>query len=75
MVEFIDRLRGEFGVEPICKVLQVAPNTYYAARRRRLSARALRDVVMMEVLMVLVGGQPQGLRGAQAVEGGPTSRA
>jgi putative transposase len=34
-------------------VLQVAPSTYYAAKRRQPSARALRDVVMMQVLMVL----------------------
>jgi putative transposase len=53
MVEYIDRHRDEFGVEPICTVLRVAPSTYYAARRRQLSARALRDAVMMEALMVL----------------------
>lgn len=32
-----------WGVEPICAVLQFAPQTYYAARKRPLSARALRD--------------------------------
>ncbi|WP_235020254.1 IS3 family transposase [Ruania rhizosphaerae] len=31
------------GVEPICKVLQMAPSTYYAARNRPPSARALQD--------------------------------
>jgi putative transposase len=34
-------------------VLQVAPSTYYAARRRAPSARALRDAVMMPVLLAL----------------------
>jgi putative transposase len=55
IVGFIDEHRGEFGVEPICRVLQVAPSTYYAAKQRVLapSARAVRDVVMMQVLMVL----------------------
>ena len=53
MVEFIDQHRGEFGVEPICDVLQVAPSTYYSAKRREPSARAVRDTVMMQVLMVL----------------------
>jgi putative transposase len=56
MVDYIDQHRDEFGVEPICRVLQIAPSTYYAARRRQLappSARALRDAVMMQVLMVL----------------------
>jgi putative transposase len=35
--------------------LQVAPSTYYAAKRREVepSARAVRDAVMMQVLLVL----------------------
>jgi putative transposase len=53
MVDYIDQHRDEFGVEPICRILQVAPSTYYAARGRAPSARALRDVVMMQALMVL----------------------
>ena len=53
MVGYIDRHHDEFGVEPICGVLQIAPSTYYAAKRRQLSARALRDAVMMQLLMVL----------------------
>ena len=31
------------GVEPICEVLEVAPSTYYAAKRRRPCRRRLRD--------------------------------
>ena len=55
IVDYVDQHRDEFGVEPICRALQVASSTYYAARRRRVapSARALRDAVMMQVLMVL----------------------
>ena len=53
MVAYIDAHRDEFGVEPICAVLQIAPSTYYAAKSRALSARAARDAVMMQVLMVL----------------------
>jgi putative transposase len=34
---------ARFGVEPICRVLQVAPSSYYAARSRQPSARALAD--------------------------------
>ena len=30
MVTFIDDHREEYGVEPICKVLPIAPSTYYA---------------------------------------------
>ncbi|MFU1912269.1 IS3 family transposase [Bordetella hinzii] len=45
---YIDRHRDVYGVEPICKVLQVAPSAYrrHVARRRdpsRRSARAIRD--------------------------------
>lgn len=43
MTRFIDAHRDRFGVEPICRTLQVAPATYYAARSRPPSARALRD--------------------------------
>jgi putative transposase len=52
-VAFVDANRDEFGVEPICRVLQVAPSTYYAAKARQPSARAVRDVVMLQVLWVL----------------------
>ena len=34
IVEFIDVNRDELGVEPICKVLQIAPSSYYAAKKR-----------------------------------------
>jgi transposase InsO family protein len=40
---FIDESRERFGVEPICRVLQVAPSSYYARRARPPSARAQRD--------------------------------
>jgi transposase InsO family protein len=36
----------KLGVELICRVLQVAPSTYYAARYRAPSARALSDAVL-----------------------------
>jgi putative transposase len=53
MVRYIDEHRDEFGVEPICRVLQVAPSTYYAAKTRPLSARAVRDAVMVPILVAL----------------------
>jgi putative transposase len=48
MIAFIDGHRADHGVEPICKVLPIAPSTYHdhVARRRdpaRLPARARRD--------------------------------
>jgi putative transposase len=54
-VAFVDEHRDEFGVEFICTQLQVAPSTYYAVKRRQIvpSARAVRDAVMMQVLLTL----------------------
>jgi putative transposase len=43
MIAYIDRHRDRFGVEPICQVLPIAPSTYYDAKNRLPSARALRD--------------------------------
>jgi len=53
MIGFIDAHRGAYGVEPICKVLPIAPSTYraHAARRRDASllpARARRDIALKE---------------------------
>jgi putative transposase len=53
MVRYIDEHRDEFGVEPICTVLQVAPSTYYAAKSRSVSARAMRDAVLIPVLVAI----------------------
>ncbi len=55
IVGFIDEHRDQLGVGPICKALQVAPSSYYAAKKRETqpSARAARDAVLMQVLMVL----------------------
>jgi putative transposase len=43
MIAYIDANRDRFGVEPICRVLPIAPSSYYAAKNRPPSARALRD--------------------------------
>jgi putative transposase len=40
---FIDAYRERFGVEPICRVLQFAPSTYWSTKRRPPSARSRRD--------------------------------
>ena len=52
MIAFIDDHRKAYGVEPICKVLPIAPSTYhaYAARRAdpgKLPARARSDAALM----------------------------
>jgi putative transposase len=52
MSAFIDAHRGEFGVEPICDVLQVAPSTYYAVKVREAKPRprTLRDREVMTAI-------------------------
>ena len=49
MISFIDDHREAYGVEPICKVLPIAPSTYHerVAQRQdptRLSTRARQDL-------------------------------
>ena len=39
MITFIDRKKHEYGVEPICKEMQIAPSTYCAATSRPPSKR------------------------------------
>lgn len=51
MISFIDEHRSVLGVEPICKLLPIAPSTYYDAIAKRadvdrLSVRARRDMAM-----------------------------
>ncbi len=51
MISFIDDHRGDHGVEPICKVLPIAPSTYrdHVAKRvdpEKLSARAKKDMAL-----------------------------
>jgi putative transposase len=51
MIKFIDDYRGLHGVEPICKVLLIAPSTYHdhVAKRRdpeKLSVRSKRDMAL-----------------------------
>jgi transposase InsO family protein len=51
MIAFIDEHRAIHGVEPICRVLPIAPSTYHAHAARcadpgKLSARAQRDATL-----------------------------
>ena len=53
MVTFIDEQRDEYGVEPICKVLPIAPSTYYEQKARqadpdRLPPRVRRDAMLSD---------------------------
>jgi putative transposase len=65
-VRFVDASRDRFGVEPICRVLQVAPSSYYAAKRRRPCQRRVRDEVL-KVEIARVHAANYGVYGARMV--------
>ena len=55
MVAFINNHREAYGVESICRVVPIAPSTYYRHRARHLdptrrSARAMRDEVLKAII-------------------------
>lgn len=71
MYEFVEKHRGDYGVEPICAVLEIAPSSYYEARlqARDASRRALRvqrDAVVREEVR-RVWKESEGLYGARKV--------
>jgi transposase InsO family protein len=55
MVAFIDDHRKAYGVEPICRVLPIAPSTYFRHKTQqrdpsRRSSRAQRDAVLRAII-------------------------
>ena len=53
MVAFIDAHRAEFGVEPMCAELPIAPSTYYELKARehhpeRVPPRQRRDALLCD---------------------------
>ena len=80
IVAFIDANKDDvvdgrrLGVEPICRVLQVAPSSYYAARDRPPSARAQRDAELVPRLVELWKKNYEVYGVAEAVEGRPARR-
>jgi transposase InsO family protein len=55
MTSFVDAYRDDYGVEPICRVLEIAPSTYHEHARRRARpetapARLHRDVVLKQAI-------------------------
>ena len=55
------------GVEPICSVLQFAPATYYAAKARPPSARAVRDEELKPEIARVHARELRGLRRRQGL--------
>ena len=79
MITYIDDHQDRYGIEPICEVLPIAPSTYYDAKRRPPSARAVRDA-RLKAEIRRVDAENFGVYGAQKVwrqlnrEGIPVAR-
>lgn len=48
VIALIDNHRGRFGVEAMCRALDIPPSTYYARKAHTPSARQQRDAVLLE---------------------------
>ena len=71
MIDFIEDHRGVFGVEPICRVLPIAPSTYHqraleAREPERASARSRSDAAL-RVEIARVWEENRQLYGARKV--------
>ena len=80
MIAFIDDHREDYGVEPICKVLPIAPSTYHdhAAKRAdpaRLSARARRDMALKPEIERVFAGELRRLWRAQGLAAAASAKA
>ncbi len=56
MVTFIDQQRATYGVEPICRVVPIAPSTYFRWKAAQTdptkrSARTIRDEVLKAIIL------------------------
>jgi putative transposase len=52
-MRFIDAHRDRFGVEPVCRVLEVSDKTYYAKKTRPPSKRSRDDLDLLEQIQVV----------------------
>ena len=72
MVDFVEEHCGEYGVEPICEVLPIAPSTYYEQTKRRRDpelrpARAKRDDRLRVEIKRVYDASHDGVYGADKV--------
>jgi putative transposase len=66
MIAYIEEFKHRYGVEPICRVLPIAPSTYHHARHSSSSARAVRDA-KLKVEIARVHAEHFGVYGARKV--------
>ena len=79
MTTYIDAHKNQFGVEPICRTLEMSPSTYYSATDRAPSARDVHDEHLQQAIE-FVWVQNRGVYGTEKVweklrqEGIPVAR-
>ena len=59
MIAFVDEHRGEFGVEPVCETIEIAPSTYYETKAQQRERSDGRPVVGTTRSLVEVSGSRQ----------------
>jgi putative transposase len=73
MIAYIHAHKDRYGVEPIWRVLPIAPSTCYAAHHRPSSARAVRDAKLKGEI-ARVHAEHFGVYGAARCGGSCTAR-
>ena len=66
-MRYIDSRKSRWGVEPICRVLQFAPSTYYATRGRPPSARQVSDDALKPEIVRVHESNCDGVYGAKKI--------
>jgi putative transposase len=66
MIAYIEEFKHRYGVEPICRVLPIAPSTYHQHTKGPRSARAVRDA-KLKVEIGRVHAEHFGVYGARKV--------
>ena len=50
MSEFVEEHRGRFGVEPICRTLEISASAYYERAKGERSPRAIEDERLLALI-------------------------
>jgi putative transposase len=66
MIAYIEEFKHRYGIEPICRVLPIAPSTYHQHTKGPRSARAVRDA-QLKVEIARVHAEHFGVYGARKV--------
>lgn len=67
MIAYIDAHKDSYGVEPICEQLPIAPSSYYEAKSRPASPRAVRDEALKPEIARVHRTNMEGVYGARKV--------